>query len=74
MPVDPDREHQHDVRNALAALLANAQLLESTFAGESPESPFLAEESRESREQALITVRNVVEASDRLAALLTAKR
>ena len=56
--------------NVLAALLANAQLLESAFADESPDRPFLADRPRESREQALMAVRHVVETSHALVALL----
>jgi hypothetical protein len=56
--------------NVLAALLANAQLLESAFEGESPDTPLLAGQPPESREQALIAVRHVVETSHELVALL----
>lgn len=71
MPFEQSDEANHRLRNALAALLANAQLLESTFAGETADRPLLAERSTDTREQALVALRNVLEASQRLADLLT---
>ena len=70
MSSEPNDEHQHRVMNVLAALMANAQLLESAFASETADGPLLASEPREMREQALIAVRNVVQSSHALAGML----
>lgn len=70
MSSEPNDEHVHRVNNVLAALLANAQLLEATFADETPDEPLLADHPRETRENALIAVRHVVESSLALVALM----
>lgn len=68
--LDPAVERKHRLMNTLAALLANAQFLESTFDGESGDTPLLAGESPAVRRDVLLSLRHIVESTHELTTLL----
>lgn len=73
MSIDPNvcAERRHTLANIVAALLANAQFLESMFETSSPEEPLLGDATPEIRRDALIALRHIVESTHALADLVT---
>ena len=66
----PEAERHHRLMNVLASLLANAQFVESTFEGSSPDAPLLPDAPAATRGDALTAIRHVVEAAHTLTSLL----
>ena len=68
--LDPAAEHSHRVMNTLAALLANAQYIETTFEGESGDAPLLAAETPAVRRDVLLSLRHIIQSTHELTTLL----